>query len=90
MYKEEVKVINRSGLHARPAAEFVAMANKFKSNILISKEGKPMKVNAKSMIFVLSLAVKPTEIVTIEATGEDEKEAVRALIDLVKAGFGED
>ncbi len=90
MYKKDVLVINKSGLHARPAAEFVGMANKFKSDILIYKENSPIKANAKSMIFVLSLTVKPGQKITIEASGEDEKEAVETLVELINSGFGEE
>ncbi len=89
MFKKEIQVINKTGLHARPAAEFVGLANKFKSTIQISKVGKPMKVNAKSMVFVLSLAIKQFETITIEATGDDETDAVNALVELVGSGFGE-
>jgi len=88
MFQQNVIVKNKTGLHARPAALFVQTANKFKSEIFIEKQGK--KVNAKSIMGVMSLAVsKGTEII-ISAQGEDEKEAVNKLVELIESKFGED
>ncbi|MCG0274808.1 MAG: HPr family phosphocarrier protein [Thermosediminibacteraceae bacterium] len=88
MYEKTVVVKNRTGLHARPAAMFVQTANKFKSEIFLEKEGK--KVNAKSIMGVMSLAVSQGTTVTISAQGDDEKEAVEALVELVESKFGEE
>ncbi|MGB9813681.1 MAG: HPr family phosphocarrier protein [Thermovenabulum sp.] len=88
MYKISVEVKNKTGLHARPAAMFVQTASKFKSEIFIEKEGK--KVNAKSIMGVMSLAVSQGTIIEISASGEDEKEAVEALAALIDSKFGEE
>ncbi|TCP69594.1 HPr family phosphocarrier protein [Baia soyae] len=79
--EKKVKVQLETGLHARPAAYFVQEANKYASQVFIEKEGR--KVNAKSIMGVMSLAVaKGTEIV-ISAEGIDEEKAVEALATIV-------
>ncbi|GAQ24452.1 MULTISPECIES: HPr family phosphocarrier protein [Tepidanaerobacter] len=88
MIQQTVTVKNKTGLHARPAALFVQAANKFKSEIFIEKEGK--KVNAKSIMGVMSLAVSQGTQITISAEGEDEKEAVEKLVELIESKFGEE
>lgn len=88
MVQQIVTVKNKTGLHARPAALFVQAANKFKSEIFIEKEGK--KVNAKSIMGVMSLAVSQGTQITISAEGEDEKEAVEKLVELIESKFGEE
>ena len=88
MYENTVLVKNKTGLHARPAALFVQAANKFKSEIFIEKEGK--RVNAKSIMGVMSLAVSQGSTISISAQGEDEGEAVKKLIELVESKFGEE
>lgn len=87
MQSVELIISNEVGLHARPAALFVQTANKFKARISISKDGQ--KVNAKSIIAVLSLGAAKGSRVVIEAAGEDEGQAIDALKKLVEAGFGE-
>ena len=85
MYTQEITVNNEVGLHARPATFFIQKANEFKSGIWVEKEDR--RVNAKSLLGVLSLGiVKGT---TIIADGADEKEAVGALVELVNDNFGE-
>ena len=87
MFVKEVTVQNHVGLHARPATFFIQKANEFKSGIWVEKEDR--RVNAKSLLGVLSLGiVKGTPIMLI-ADGTDEKEAVSALAELVKDNFGE-
>jgi len=88
MVQQKVIVKNKTGLHARPAALFVQAANKFKSEIFIEKQGK--KVNAKSIMGVMSLAISQGTEITISAQGEDEKEAVSNLVDLIESKFGEE
>jgi phosphocarrier protein len=73
---------NEVGLHARPAALFVQAANKFLSDIYIELNGK--KVNGKSIMGVMSLGVFQGEEITIIARGEDEKEAVEELAELLQ------
>ena len=85
MLSKEVIVKNQVGLHARPATFFIQKANNFKSSIWVSKDER--KVNAKSLLGVLSLGIiKDTEI-SIIADGEDEEEAVNALAELINSNF---
>lgn len=79
--KKKIKVKNKQGLHARPAALFVQMANKFDSNITVSKEGQ--EVNGKSIMGILMLAAEQDSEITITAEGSDAKEAIEALEELV-------
>lgn len=88
MYEGTVVVNNKTGLHARPAALFVQTANQFKSDIFIERDGK--KVNAKSIMSVMSLAVSQGTTISISAEGVDEREAVESLIQLVEGKFGEE
>jgi len=88
MFQQNVIVKNKTGLHARPAALFVQAANKFKSEIFIEKEGK--KVNAKSIMGVMSLAVSQGTEITISAQGDDAQEAVDNLVELIESKFGEE
>ncbi|MDD5617525.1 MAG: HPr family phosphocarrier protein [Candidatus Omnitrophica bacterium] len=81
MIKKKIKVKNKQGLHARPAALFVQMANKFDSNITVSKEGQ--EVNGKSIMGILMLAAEQDSEITITAEGSDAKEAIEALEELV-------
>ncbi|MDV4149946.1 HPr family phosphocarrier protein [Clostridium sp. AL.422] len=90
MVKKTVVVKNKTGLHARPASEFVKNALKFKSNITICRTTEENReVNAKSIILLLSLGLCNGEEIEIVANGEDEKEAVDSLIKLIESGFGE-
>ncbi|MCX7923649.1 MAG: HPr family phosphocarrier protein [Clostridia bacterium] len=85
MVEKIVEISNPTGLHARPAALFVQTAGKFTANVWISKGEK--KVNAKSIMGLMSLAVAQGTKVIIAADGEDEHLAVRELIDLITTGF---
>jgi len=87
MVEKTIEITNPSGLHARPAALFVQTAGKFTSNIWIKVGEK--KVNAKSIMGLISLAVSKGTLITIIAEGEDEEQAVNEIIDLVTSGFGE-
>jgi phosphocarrier protein HPr len=88
MNSQTVKVTNESGIHARPASLFLQAATFFKSNITITKNEK--SGNAKSLLGLLSLGIKKDTEITINAEGEDEKEAVTELIKLVASKFGEE
>lgn len=81
MVQKQVTVKLNTGLHARPAARFVQEANQFNSEIYIIKG--PKKVNAKSIMGVMSLAVAKDTEITITAEGPDEQEAVEALVAIV-------
>jgi phosphocarrier protein len=82
-----VRVSNRLGLHARPAAEFVKLSSRFESRISIDKDG--LVVNGKSIMGVMMLAAEYGSLLRIQAVGPDAAEAVSALSDLVANGFGE-
>lgn len=83
MYSKEITVVNASGLHARPASDFVTLAGKFKSSIYIQRSGEDRKYNGKSMVMLMTLGLAQGESATLYAEGADEKEAVDALADLV-------
>ena len=85
MFAKETVVQNQVGLHARPATFFIQKANEFKSSIWIEKDER--KVNAKSLLGVLSLGVTKGISVTISADGADEEEAVSSLVDLISSDF---
>lgn len=87
MVEKTIEITNPSGLHARPAALFVQTAGKFTSNIWIKVDNK--KVNAKSIMGLISLAVSKGTEITIVADGEDEELALSEIVDLVTSGFGE-
>ncbi|MCL1928608.1 MAG: HPr family phosphocarrier protein [Treponema sp.] len=90
MYKKNVKVINASGLHARPGSDFVHEAAKYKSKIMIRRlDEDDDPVNAKSIAFVLSLGIGKGIEVELSAEGEDEKESVDALASFIESGLGE-
>jgi phosphocarrier protein len=76
------------GLHARPATFFIQKANEFKSSIWIEKEER--RVNAKSLLGILSLGIVGGTDIKIIADGSDEQSAVTALVDLVNSGFSDD
>lgn len=87
MFVKEVLVQNQVGLHARPATFFIQKANEFKSSIWVEKDER--RVNAKSLLGVLSLGILGNTEIRIIADGVDEKDAVEALIKLVESGFAE-
>lgn len=87
MYTKEVVLNNQVGLHARPATFFIQKANEFKSSIWIEKDER--KVNAKSLLGVLSLGITRGTAINVIADGLDEKEAVDALVALVERDFAE-
>ena len=87
MYTQEIIVNNEVGLHARPATFFIQKANEFKSTMMVEKDER--KVNAKSLLGVLSLGITKGTSILITAEGPDEEEAVNALCDLIASNFGE-
>ena len=88
MITKSVTIKNATGLHARPASEFVQMAKSFQSSILICREGE-QPTSAKSVILLLSHGFCQGERVYISTEGEDAEEAVNALVVLINSGFGE-
>ena len=87
MVAKEITVKNEVGLHARPATYFIQKANEFKSGIWVEKEER--RVNAKSLLGVLSLGIVKGTAITVIADGADETEAVEALAALIDNNFGE-
>jgi phosphocarrier protein len=86
--QQEVVVQNALGLHARAAARFVQVASRFKSRIRLAHNGRT--ADGKSILGLLALIGAQGALLTISADGSDEKEALRSLVDLVEARFGED
>ncbi|HEV2735032.1 MAG TPA: HPr family phosphocarrier protein [Longimicrobiaceae bacterium] len=87
-HNTQVTILNKYGLHARPAAEFVKLANKFQSEVWVSKD--QVEVNGKSIMGVMMLAAERGSTVDIRATGGDAEQAVAALAKLVADRFGEE
>lgn len=85
--RREVEIVNRAGMHARPAAEFVKTAGRFSSEIRVEKDG--LEVNGKSIMGVLMLAAERGSRLRLSARGADAEDAVDALSDLVGRGFEE-
>jgi phosphocarrier protein HPr len=78
MVEKETTIVPEAGLHARPAARFVKEAKSYSSDILVIKDGR--EANAKSSLRLMSLGAKHGDRVVVRAEGEDEEEAVEALI----------
>jgi len=83
----EVRITNRLGLHARAAARFVQTANRFRSKVTLSRDGRTM--DGKSILGILLLAAAKGTVLVVAADGEDEQAAVEALAGLIDGGFGE-
>ncbi len=88
MLVRKVKILNSLGLHARPSAQFVKVASKFKSDVYLSKNDR--EVNGKSIMGVMTLAAEMGSTLTIRVDGEDEELAMEALVNLVNAKFYEE
>ena len=87
-HTRHVTIRNKYGLHARPAAELVKLASRFKSDVWVGKED--LEVNGKSIMGVLMLAAERGSTLTLRAAGEDAEDAADALAALVASGFGEE
>lgn len=87
MISKEVTIVNNVGLHARPATFFIQKANAYKSSVWVEREDR--RVNAKSLLGVLSLGIVKDMTVTVIADGPDEKEAVDGLKALIESAFDE-
>ena len=85
MYMKEATVNNQVGLHARPATFFIQKANEFKCSIWVEKDER--RVNAKSLLGVLSLGIVKGTAINLIADGAVEKEAVEALVELISGNF---
>lgn len=90
MYSKRTKIVNQSGLHARPASDLTLKAKQFSSSItILNCESDKPAFNAKSIVKLLAASIKKDNEIEISAEGEDEEQAVDALIALVELGFGE-
>ena len=87
MVSREVTIKNNVGLHARPATFFIQKANSYRSSIWVEREDR--RVNAKSLLGVLSLGIVKGTTITLIADGADEEEALSGLAELVDTGFNE-
>ena len=87
MYVKDVQVQNQVGLHARPATFFIQKANEFKSSIWVEKEER--RVNAKSLLGVLSLGIVKGTKINLIVDGPDENEAIETLEQLISSDFSE-
>ncbi len=85
--QKTIRIRNRAGMHARPAAEFVKLAARFRAEVRLARDG--LEVDGKSIMGVLMLAAEQGAELTITARGEDAPEALDALASLVDRGFGE-
>lgn len=88
MVNRQVEIINKTGLHARPASDFVLAAKKFESRITICKKGGE-PVNAKSVVRLLAECIGQGTKVELTADGADEVAALDTLVALIESGFGE-
>jgi len=87
MREQVVSIVNPLGLHARPAAEFVKLAARFRADVQVEKDG--MTVNGKSIMGVMTLAAECGSAIRIRTSGDDAEAALAALVDLVARGFDE-
>jgi phosphocarrier protein len=87
MAEQDVQILNKNGLHARPAAEIVKAASKFKSEITIVRDD--IEVNGKSIMGVMMLAAECGATITLRASGPDADDAIQAIASLVARKFGE-
>ena len=85
---KELIILNKSGIHARPAAMFVKIANRFDSDIFVEKDGE--KINGKSIMGLMMLAAGPGSKLTVHAEGQDASQALCEIENLVKRKFDED
>jgi len=87
MIEKSLEIVNKNGLHTRPAANVVKLTSKFKSEVYLIKDG--MKVNGKSIIGVMTLAAEYGSFIRVQVDGEDEELAMGKITELFSDGFGE-
>ncbi len=87
MKERTVEIVNKNGLHARPAAEIVKLSSKFRSEITIVRDD--LEVNGKSIMGVMMLAAECGSNILVRANGDDAEQALNAIAELVAAKFGE-
>jgi phosphocarrier protein HPr len=86
-HERQFTIVNTLGLHARAAAQLVQLANRFRSEVHVDKDG--MQVNGKSIMGVLTLAAAKGSTITVSVDGEDADGAMAALAKIIEGGFGE-
>jgi phosphocarrier protein len=87
MQQREVEIVNKLGLHARASAKLTQLAGSFQCEVWLSRNGR--RVNAKSIMGVMMLAAAKGAKVVIETSGDDEEQAMGALVDMIAQKFGE-
>ncbi len=88
MTTKQLTVLNKLGIHARPAAQFVRVAGRFQSDVTVEKDDE--SVDGKSIMGLMMLAVGCGAVIKVTADGPDEEETLQALQELVESKFGED
>ncbi len=88
MTSQAVTVVNQLGMHARAAAKFVHLATRYEAKVRVARDRR--EIDGKSIMGILLLAAARGSTITISADGSDERDAVNALVTLVRSGFGED
>jgi len=88
MIEETIKIQNKYGLHARPAAHLVKVAGQFQADIKLIKDG--LEVNGKSIMGVMMLAAEPGSEVTFQINGPDEEDAMKTIKELIELNFHEE
>jgi phosphocarrier protein HPr len=88
LIQKEITILNRLGLHARPAAQFVKIAAQYKADVFLVRNA--MRINAKRIMGVMMLAAEKGSKLTLECIGEDEAELCTALINLIESKFNEE
>ncbi len=87
MIEKKVKIVNKAGLHTRPAATIVKMAAKYKCNFFLTRDG--LHINGKSIIGVMTLAAEMGSEILLTFDGEDEEDAAKEIVDYFNRGFDE-
>lgn len=88
---KDVTVVNSRGLHARPAMQFVDVANAFRSQVTVSREGpEPIEVDGKSVMQMITLEATQGTLLHVRAEGDDAQQAVEKLAELFESRFGEE
>jgi phosphocarrier protein len=88
MIKENARIVNRLGLHARPSAMLVSAASKFQSEVFFTKGD--LRINGKSIMGVMMLAAEQGSSLLVEVDGPDEQAAIAAILEVIASGFGEE
>lgn len=88
MVSQTIKIINKMGFHMRPAKDFVNAMSNYSSDVTII--AKNQKIDGKSVMSIMAAGIKQNTDVTVECDGSDEGSALKAAVDMINSGFGED